>query len=130
MGIMTVLLVRAPYAVAQLRSSEFWPGDFSDETDCGDGWRAAFSDHHPQDLDGAVQAYLRETGCPALLILTLNGRCSLVYSAVPGGPTRLAILGLRTAMADGVDTTGYQVAETRHRTASGDARQGAVPRRR
>jgi hypothetical protein len=128
MGIMTVMLVRAPYAVAQLRSSEFWPGDFSDETDCGDGWRAAFSDHHPQDLDGAVQAYVRETGCPALLILTLNGRCSLVYSAVPGGPTRLAILGLRTAIADGVDTTGYQVAETRQELLAWAGAAGTAPR--
>jgi hypothetical protein len=65
MGIMIAMLVRSPYGMAQLRSSQHWPGDFTGETDCGEGWRAAFSDEHPQDLDGAVQAYARETGGPA-----------------------------------------------------------------
>jgi hypothetical protein len=40
----------------------------------------------------------------ALLILILGKRSALVYNAVPGGPARLAILGLRTAIADGIDT--------------------------
>ncbi|MCW2862946.1 MAG: hypothetical protein JWP48_4654 [Actinoallomurus sp.] len=43
MGTMIAMLVRTPYAVARLRSSQYWPGDFTGETDCGEGWRAAFS---------------------------------------------------------------------------------------
>jgi hypothetical protein len=125
---MIAMLVRTPYAVARLRSSQYWPGDFSDETDCGDGWRAAFSDDHPEDLNGAVQAYARETGCPALLILILDKRCALGYNAIPGGPTRVAILGLRTAIAAGIDTSGYQVGETRQELLAWAGAAGTAPR--
>ena len=128
MGTMIAMLVRTPYAVARLRSSQYWPGDFSDETDCGDGWRAAFSDDHPEDLNGAVQAYARETGCPALLILILDKRCALGYNAIPGGPTRVAILGLRTAIAAGIDTSGYQVGETRQELLAWAGAAGTAPR--
>lgn len=128
MGTMIAMLVRTPYAVAQLRSSQYWPGDFTDETDCGDGWRAAFSDAQPDDLDGAVQAYARETGCPALLILILDERCALVYNAIPGAPTRVAILGLRTAIAGGIDTAGYEVGETRQELLAWAGAAGTAPR--
>jgi len=107
------VLVRTPNEVARLRGSQHWPGDFYDEDGCGDGWRMAFSDYHPDDLAGAVQAYAHETGWPALLVLVLDSRCALAYSAVPGGPARVAILGLRTAISSGIDTSGYQIAETR-----------------
>ncbi|WP_345457731.1 hypothetical protein [Actinoallomurus oryzae] len=128
MGSMIALLVRSPYEVARLRSSQHWPGDFTEETDCGDGWRAAFSDDGPQDMNGAVQAYMRETGCSALLFLILDEGCALVHTAVPGGPTRHAILGLRTAIGAGIDTTGYQVAETRQELLAWAYAAGTAPR--
>ena len=128
MGTMIAVLARSPYPVAGLHSSQLIPGGFADETDGGDGWQVAFSDHQPPDLDAAVQSYVRETGCPALIALIIEGQCAIVFNAIPGGPGLIAVLGLRTAVSGGIDLAEYQPDETKRELLAWAATAGTMPR--
>ncbi|WP_019632789.1 hypothetical protein [Actinomadura atramentaria] len=113
METMTAVLVRSPYEVARLRSAQHWPGEFASDEECGDGWRVAFSDHQPPNYDAAVQSFAHETGMPALVALFLDGKCAIVYAAIPRDRTRVVFLGLRTAQSFGANTVGYTLDEAR-----------------
>ncbi|MFD0689528.1 hypothetical protein [Actinomadura fibrosa] len=124
---MIALLVRTGYASAHLAATRYWLGGVTEAGDCGDGWRLAVSEGRPHDLDRATQDYVRETGRPVLLAEIVDDRFALVYNAVPGDGTRVAVLGLDAAVQDGLDLAEYREHEALRELPAWAAAAGTAP---